>query len=199
MTTTPQVSTTQVDRGADRDDRSSVPPLSGPGISVQTGLLMLLALVLFGWWWFDLRHARDANIDPLPAIETTAAPTSDNPAGARGDTASRSRQTAAVQPPRTISRPLAPTAARPLPGRTPAPEYPAVALRRGEGGTVVLRVAVGADGRPGDIEVSRHGGSRELDRAAVEAVRQWRFAPATERGQAVASVVEVPVDFKLPQ
>jgi protein TonB len=40
------------------------------------------------------------------------------------------------------------------------PEYPAVALRHGEGGTVVLQVQVDARGQPIDVDVARRSGSR---------------------------------------
>jgi TonB family protein len=40
-------------------------------------------------------------------------------------------------------------------------------------------------------------GARELDRAAVEAVRRWRFAPATRGGQPVEGSVQVPITFNL--
>ena len=44
---------------------------------------------------------------------------------------------------------------------------------------------------------SQRSGSRDLDRAAVNAVRQWRFQPAQRDGQAVAGAVTVPIDFKM--
>ncbi len=87
------------------------------------------------------------------------------------------------------------TAARPL--STPAPRYPREAQRRRVEGTVLLRVHVGADGEAGDIDLVQGSGSRDLDRAAVEAVRRWRFAPATRNGQPVESAVQVPIAFNL--
>ena len=39
-------------------------------------------------------------------------------------------------------------------------------------------------------------GLRDLDRAAMTAVRDWRFKPATRNGREVASVVEQPVEFR---
>ncbi len=36
-----------------------------------------------------------------------------------------------------------------------------------------------------------------LSERAVEAVRQWRFAPARRQGEAVDVIVEVAVEFKL--
>src|SRR5699024_6487713 len=60
---------------------------------------------------------------------------------------------------------------RPIAGQTPSPTYPASELRRGRGGTVVLRVEVGADGRPTGVTVASSSRSRALDRAAMSAVR----------------------------
>lgn len=45
------------------------------------------------------------------------------------------------------------------------------------------------------VEVARKSGSRLLDRAAVDAVRKWRFSPAMQDGRKIAAAVEVPVDF----
>lgn len=87
----------------------------------------------------------------------------------------------------------------PLPGQSPPPEYPAAALRRGDSGTVVVQVEVGIDGQPLDVKVIQRSGSRELDRAAQEAVRGWRFQPAQSNGQAMQGSLEIPFDFKPAQ
>jgi protein TonB len=84
---------------------------------------------------------------------------------------------------------------KPIPGQSPAPRYPAQALRRGEGGTVTVRVEIGADGRPDQVSVASSSGSRRLDRAATDAVRRWRFTPAMRQGEAVAGTVVVPITF----
>ena len=84
----------------------------------------------------------------------------------------------------------------PLSGRTPAPTYPARANRRGESGTVMVEAMIGADGVPTAVRVARRSGSSDLDRAAVEAVRRWRFQPATQDGRPVTGVVNVPVSFQ---
>ncbi len=87
----------------------------------------------------------------------------------------------------------------PMAGQTPPPDYPAAALRRGDAGTVMVRVDVGADGVPTDVSIETRSGSRDLDRAALDAVRRWRFNPAQRDGQPVASSVVVPIDFNLQQ
>ncbi|QOW20614.1 TonB family protein [Lysobacter ciconiae] len=84
----------------------------------------------------------------------------------------------------------------PLAGQTPAPRYPARANRRGESGTVMVEAMIGADGVPTAVRVARRSGSNDLDRAAVEAVRRWRFQPATQDGRPTTGVVNVPVSFQ---
>lgn len=111
--------------------------------------------------------------------------------------------------PEATAEPTAPAAAAvtlapgdtavPIPGQTPPPAYPAAAMRRGDAGTVIVRVQVGPDGTPTDAEVVSRSGSRDLDRAALEAVRRWRFNPAQRDGQAIASSVVIPIDFNLQQ
>jgi protein TonB len=74
------------------------------------------------------------------------------------------------------------------------PPYPPLALQARIGGVVLLRVLVSEKGEPARIEVLREarGG---LTQAAVEAVRQWTFAPATKDGVAVQTWMTVPVPF----
>jgi periplasmic protein TonB len=62
---------------------------------------------------------------------------------------------------------------------------------------VLVRVAVGLDGRAVRVEVLRSSGSALLDKAAVEALERWRFEPARAAGQPVAATVEIPVTFRL--
>lgn len=52
-------------------------------------------------------------------------------------------------------------------------------------------------GRVEDAHVERSAGHPDLDQAALEAVRRWRFEPARRSGEPVAVVVVLPVEFKL--
>ena len=83
----------------------------------------------------------------------------------------------------------------PLPGQTPPPDYPRRALRRGIEGTVLVRVDVGPDGVPTSVGISQSSRSRDLDRAAIEAVERWRFRPAMADGRPTVGTVVVPIDF----
>jgi protein TonB len=104
--------------------------------------------------------------------------------------------------PRPAERPRpAPSTAsrepRPLPGQTPSPDYPARALMRGEGGTALVIVHIGPDGVPTSTDLAQSSGSRELDRAAQQAVRRWRFEPAMADGRPTVGRVVVPIDFRV--
>jgi len=50
---------------------------------------------------------------------------------------------------------------------------------------------------PINVTVAASSQSRDLDRAALDAVRRWRFRPAQRDGQPVAGTVVVPIEFKL--
>ncbi|MEO7936824.1 MAG: energy transducer TonB [Dokdonella sp.] len=75
------------------------------------------------------------------------------------------------------------------------PRYPMESRRRGEQGTVLLRVLVGRDGLPIDIDIARSSGYRALDRAAREAVLRWRFRPVQINGVNVEARGMVPIKF----
>ena len=74
--------------------------------------------------------------------------------------------------------------------------YTEDARRRGVEGDVVLEIVVRRDGSVGNVRVLQSLGSG-LGQKAIDAVRQWRFTPATRYGAAVDVVVEVAVGFKL--
>jgi protein TonB len=77
------------------------------------------------------------------------------------------------------------------------PIYPAAAIARGQEGTVLLRLRIGADGRMLSVEVVRSSGHPILDGAAVNAVKRWRARPARIGGEAIESTEVLPVTFEL--
>jgi protein TonB len=81
--------------------------------------------------------------------------------------------------------------------RNPPPTYPGVAQQRGWQGTVLLKVHVLASGRPDHVGLASSSGHDSLDDAALEAVTNWRFAPARRGDQAIDGWVQVPIEFKL--
>lgn len=90
-----------------------------------------------------------------------------------------------------------PSFARPLGGYQTTPHYPESARREGAEGVVTLRFEVLTSGKVGTIQVQRSAGRPDLDRAAVEAVKTWRFDPARRGKEAVAVWVILPVRFEL--
>lgn len=79
--------------------------------------------------------------------------------------------------------PEAPPASGPVelrPVSTPAPRYPADALRAGQSGEVQVEFTVGTDGSVTAARVVRSNPARIFDREAVNAVRRWRFQPVDE-------------------
>ena len=76
------------------------------------------------------------------------------------------------------------------------PTYPSAARSSGTEGTVILRTIVEKDGRVSDIEVVKDL-PFGLGDAAADAVRRWRFAPATLNGQPISVYYTVTVNFKL--
>jgi protein TonB len=76
------------------------------------------------------------------------------------------------------------------------PTYPPEALRARTQGSVVLSLVVTADGLPADIRVIRSL-SADLDQAAIEAVREWRFRPGRRGDTAVNVLVTIVLDFSI--
>ena len=79
------------------------------------------------------------------------------------------------------------------------PDYPGSARQAGLEGTVILKVQISENGRPGDIDIYRSSGHAALDNAAVTAVRKWRFTPAKDlnSGRVVPCITTLPVAFRL--
>jgi protein TonB len=75
-------------------------------------------------------------------------------------------------------------------------DYTEDARQRGISGDVVLEIVVRRDGSVGDIRILK-GLAGGLNDRAVQAVRQWRFSPASRQGAPVDVIVEVAVEFKL--
>jgi protein TonB len=77
--------------------------------------------------------------------------------------------------------------------------YPSISIRRKEQGEVQLRVLVGIDGTPRQVELARTSGFGNLDAAAKKTVMNWRFVPAERNGSAVEAWVIVPIRFNLSE
>ena len=86
----------------------------------------------------------------------------------------------------------------PRPIFTPDPEYSDDARKHRVHGEVVLAVTVEADGTTSNIKVEESL-KPDLDQNAIDAVKRWKFEPATKDGRPVAVSIHVNVSFRLPQ
>jgi protein TonB len=78
------------------------------------------------------------------------------------------------------------------------PDYPRVAAQRGIEGFVVVRLWIGTRGEVSRAEIAQARPRGVFERAALKAVRRWRYRPAEVDGQAVGrGPLEVLFDFKL--
>jgi periplasmic protein TonB len=77
----------------------------------------------------------------------------------------------------------------------PAPVYPFLAKVNHIQGRVVMEAIISKDGRIQDLQVE--SGHPLLIRAAIEAVREWRYQPTLLNGQPVEVITTITVNFKL--
>jgi periplasmic protein TonB len=85
---------------------------------------------------------------------------------------------------------------KPVPVRTPQPEYPAQLRFEKKEGTVVLIVTIDEKGDVSACVVSKSTDAR-FETAAVDAVRKWRFKPATKSNSPVSCSVTLPIHFSV--
>ena len=200
-------------------------PLLPPHLVKPLAIAFGVGLLLFLLLWLDQRKDNDffraggtdtaeGTTDTLPApLPADVAIDDGNASGLRLPDAVQGRPAAPSDQARIINEPPAPPPApvapaappapiaqargndTPIPISQPAPRYPQEALRRDAGGTVRVRVTVATDGSVDRLEVAESSGNRYLDRAAMEAVRRWRFQPAVRDGQPVVADVVVPIVF----
>jgi TonB family protein len=76
------------------------------------------------------------------------------------------------------------------------PEYPESYRRARVSGLVILETAVSETGAVDNVSVIKSV-APGLDMAALVAVRQWKFKPATREGKPVASLFNLTINFQL--
>ncbi|MEQ1740440.1 MAG: energy transducer TonB [Methyloglobulus sp.] len=108
-------------------------------------------------------------------------------AGANPDSDSPTSQTGVVTPTLASAEYL----------QNPKPHYPGIARSRHWQGVIQLRVYVTPDGLCGELSLLKSSGHDELDQAAMEAVRAWKFVPSKLGDTPVPSWVTVPIEFYL--
>jgi len=76
------------------------------------------------------------------------------------------------------------------------PEFTDDARRANYQGIVSIKLIVDSQGNPQDVRLASHLGMG-LDEKAIEAVRQYKFRPATYQGHPVSVQIVIDVDFHL--
>jgi protein TonB len=74
--------------------------------------------------------------------------------------------------------------------------YPVIALRLSETGTTTVAVHIGADGSVESADVVASSGYDALDQAAIRCIQStWRYKPAMQNGQRVATVKKYAIEW----
>ena len=79
------------------------------------------------------------------------------------------------------------------------PEYPEIARRTQQEGTVMIYVQLAPDGLIASARVCDSSGSRLLDEAAMDAAMHSRYKTAMRDGVPVAASLNVPFSFRLQE
>ena len=85
---------------------------------------------------------------------------------------------------------------KPTPVRTPPPDYPEDLRASNVEGMVLLTVSINEKGEVSACVVSKSSDKR-FETAAIEAVRKWRFRPATKNNTPVSCNVTLPIRFSV--
>jgi protein TonB len=83
--------------------------------------------------------------------------------------------------------------------RSVKPEFPAEAFDKGLSGLVIVSYTVDVEGKTQDIRVESSDPPEVFDKAAMNAVRRWRYEPATIDGVPAESQMKLTIRFKLPK
>lgn len=146
-------------------------------------------------------------VEPLPAMEPTAAPASTLargtgqpdgvPGGQAGGVSGGVPGAQAGEAPAVSLGTVIPPRFDAAYLQNPEPGYPLLSKRLGEEGRVLLRVLVNPEGLAEQVEVRQSSGHPRLDQAALGTVRRWRFTPARRGADRLAAWVLVPLSFQL--
>ena len=153
-------------------------------------------------------HAQAPTASPTPAPAAVSGPPQVAPAdpGPGAFAASAPAPTSSTAGARSSSEREVTVAAIPSDGITQRaiprggyqyfPPYPSAARRLGVQGTTILHVLVANTGLVAQVVVKQSAGHPDLDQAATDAVRRWRFEPARRGTEPVEMWVQLPFEFR---
>jgi protein TonB len=82
-----------------------------------------------------------------------------------------------------------------VPGECPDPLYPDAARNAGITGVVLIKVTISREGTVEDAKIV--DGSEIFQQAALDAVKKWKYTPASFNGRTIAVTMMVRVNFTL--
>jgi periplasmic protein TonB len=85
---------------------------------------------------------------------------------------------------------------RPVPVKTPPPEYPTALKREGVSGVVAVRVVIDETGAVAECSVVKSS-NPEFNQPALDAVKKWKFKPAQKDGNPVKAKLLIPIQFQI--
>lgn len=140
-------------------------------------------------------------LPPPPPIQTTNVPPPPAPPTPYVAPRTPPAPPAVAPPPPPPPPPSAPpTAARQTGGSISDADYPQSAIRAEAQGTTSVTIQVGANGRVTGCNVTGSSGNGALDQTACSLIqRRFRYAPATQNGQPVASTTSRRITWRLPR
>jgi len=101
-------------------------------------------------------------------------------------------------PPRPAPPAIPPAQAEPIQATHTTPPYPPLSQRLGEHGVTLLNVSIDENGRCTDATVVGSSGSKRLDEAAIDYVKQrYRWKPATRDGKPVPTTQPLRIVWSL--
>ncbi|HBV76039.1 MULTISPECIES: energy transducer TonB [Vibrio] len=77
------------------------------------------------------------------------------------------------------------------------PRYPRLAQRKGIEGTATYEIWLDANGNQLKQSLISSSGADMLDKAALDAIKKWKFSPQKINGISIAHRVQVPIRFQL--
>jgi len=135
----------------------------------------------------DLNLAKRFGADPkeVASVQAIQSSPKNSAAGAR------SAQAAGVSP-QALAGSLKRT-------RYIAPEFPSKALSQHLSGAVTVEYTVDSKGEPRDVRVVEATPPGVFDKAAISAVKRWKYEPVVANGAPVEVPVRTSIRFELPK
>jgi protein TonB len=189
--------------------------------ALNLGLVLLLHAVIIAALIGGLSHSNNTSTPALVATELLASPQTKTVSTATTSTemptetpaptttpitpvtpATMTTTTAAINSTETLTTPAANKSVF-IPVNTDIrsgcrkPDYPTQAQENREEGAVTLELRIDAHGAVSSARVKQSSGFRSLDRAAVQALKECVFKPATQDGQAIESLANLTYIWKL--